>query len=538
MGGSMRALLTEDEESLGAASILTQMVSLVIALIIGVYLRYKGWQTLHSAGAALLLGVIVGLVTRLVNRVEAFREWIDFSDNFFFLFLIPPIIFESGYNMQPTPFFANFGAICCFAFLGTAISAFVTGSMVYGLGAIGACYKLQPLNAFIFGSLISATDPVTVLAIFSEMGADKNLYSLVFGESVLNDAVAIVMYQTMLSFYSRPIDMHGIAYAISYFLMIFVGSWAIGTVTALASAALLKFTNLGKSEEHAAPCIVVLFPYIAYMAAEALRLSGIVSILFCGIVMAHYTKKNLSQKVNDSTTAVFQILAHLAETFIFIYMGVATFLEEQAWQHVSLTMFSILAVLIARLFNVYPLSFLVNLFRRREKRIPKTHQFVLWFSGLRGAIAFALALKSTQDLVEEEGRAILTSTLFIVLFTVLAIGGSTGAMVEKLQLRGYEQPKEEDFDEERLEMTPMDAAEETPEGGSLRGRLQELSRNSTFERLDKNYLRPFFTSEAVEPDPSHDDGPGNGEQASSAGMDPQPLFAQDGPAERTSSRVV
>lgn len=231
-----------------------------------------------------------------------------------------------------------------------------------------------------------------MLAIFSEMGADKNLYSLVFGESVLNDAVAIVMYQTMLSFYSRPIDMHGIAYAISYFLvsawlrvslsrdvrtqmtlsfpslaamqMIFVGSWAIGTVTALASAALLKFTNLGKSEEHAAPCIVVLFPYIAYMAAEALRLSGIVSILFCGIVMAHYTKKNLSQKVNDSTTAVFQILAHLAETFIFIYMGVATFLEEQAWQHVSLTMFSILAVLIARLFNVYPLSFLVNLFRR------------------------------------------------------------------------------------------------------------------------------------------------------------------------------
>ena len=145
--------------------------------------------------------------------------------------------------------------------------------------------------------------------------------------------------------------------------MIFVGSWAIGTVTALLSAVLLKFTHLGTSESHAAPCIVVLFPYCAYMAAEALHLSGIVSILFCGIVMSHYTKKNLSDRINESTSSVFQILAHLAETFIFIYMGVATFLEEQAWQHVSLTMFSILAVLIARLFNVYPLSFLIIFFR-------------------------------------------------------------------------------------------------------------------------------------------------------------------------------
>ena len=68
-----RSLLAADEESLGAASILTQMVTLIIAFCIGVLLRYKGWQTLHSAGAALLLGVVVGLITRLVNRVEAFR---------------------------------------------------------------------------------------------------------------------------------------------------------------------------------------------------------------------------------------------------------------------------------------------------------------------------------------------------------------------------------------------------------------------------------------------------------------------------------
>ena len=86
---------------------------------------------------------------------------------------------------------------------------------------------------------------------------------------------------------------------------------------------------------------------------------------------------------------------------------------------------TIISILLARLLNVYPLAGLVNLFRPSDRIIPKTHQFMLWFSGLRGAIAFALALMSTHDLPAAEGRALLTTTLFIVLFTVLAVGGST-----------------------------------------------------------------------------------------------------------------
>ena len=148
---------------------------------------------------------------------------------------------------------------------------------------------------------------------------------------------------------------------------------------------------------------------------------------------------------------------------------------------------------------IYLINCVYFLACRREKRIPKTHQFVLWFSGLRGAIAFALALQSTHDLIEEEGRAILTSTLFIVLFTVLAIGGSTGAMVEKLQLRGYEPQRDDhEYDEEQLELCKIEEPDpESASGfaGSLRGKLRSLSRQTTFERFDRNYLRPFFTSE-------------------------------------------
>ncbi|CAI7823758.1 unnamed protein product [Closterium sp. NIES-53] len=96
---------------------------------------------------------------------------------------------ESGFSLQVKPFFNNFGAIVTFSCLGTFLSAIVTGILVYVGGFLFLMYKLSFLEALIFGSLISSTDPVAVLAIFQDVGADTNLYALVFGESVLNDAV-------------------------------------------------------------------------------------------------------------------------------------------------------------------------------------------------------------------------------------------------------------------------------------------------------------------------------------------------------------
>ncbi|CAI7889997.1 unnamed protein product, partial [Closterium sp. NIES-54] len=95
---------------------------------------------------------------------------------------------ESGFSLQVKPFFNNFGAIVTFSCLGTFLSAIVTGILVYVGGFLFLMYKLSFLEALIFGSLISSTDPVAVLAIFQDVGADTNLYALVFGESVLNDA--------------------------------------------------------------------------------------------------------------------------------------------------------------------------------------------------------------------------------------------------------------------------------------------------------------------------------------------------------------
>ena len=118
--------------------------------------------------------------------------------NVFMILLLPPIIFESGYNMKKKYFFKNVGTVMLYSFLGTFLAIFSSSLMFWLVGQLGLSIQFTWKEAFAFGSLISATDPVSVLAIFKELDADMNLYTVVFGESIFNDAVAIVMYTTVM----------------------------------------------------------------------------------------------------------------------------------------------------------------------------------------------------------------------------------------------------------------------------------------------------------------------------------------------------
>ena len=123
-----------------------------------------------------------------------------FDPELFFNILLPPIIFHAGYSMKKQFFFRNIGSILTFAFAGTILSTFAVAGIMYGVCTVFPVHIATPMT-FIdnlrFGALISATDPVTILAIFSDLNVDVNLYALVFGESVLNDAVAIVITRTI-----------------------------------------------------------------------------------------------------------------------------------------------------------------------------------------------------------------------------------------------------------------------------------------------------------------------------------------------------
>ena len=153
----------------------------------------------------------------------------------------------------------NIGSVLMYSFLGTFIAIFFSSGMFYVTGLIGWSYPFTTKDSFAFGSLISATDPVAVLAIFKEMDADENLYAIVFGESIFNDAIGIVMYDTVknIGLDANLTTTQQVIGACGKFVLIFTGSLVVGAMTALVVAFILKrqstysFERIKSAEEEA-----------------------------------------------------------------------------------------------------------------------------------------------------------------------------------------------------------------------------------------------------------------------------------------------
>ncbi|KAG5252364.1 sodium/hydrogen exchanger [Salix suchowensis] len=505
-GGDSQSPPGKEQQAAGVG-ILLQIMMLVLSFVLGHVLRRHRFYYLPEASASLLIGLIVGALANISNTETSIRAWFNFHEEFFFLFLLPPIIlYPYGHSLicsLQKPFFSNFGAIVTFALLGTFISSVVTGVLVYLGGLVYLTYRLPFVECLMFGALISATDPVTVLSIFQELGIDTNLYALVFGESVLNDAMAISLYRTMSSLKSHAPGQNFFM-VVFRFLETFVGSLSAGVGVGFISALISFSFYLGAhmslcyagldidNLQNLECCLFVLFPYFSYMLAEGLGLTGIVSILFTGIVMKHYTYSNLSENSQRFVSAFFHLISSLAETFVFIYMGFDIAMEQHSWSHVGFIFFSIIFIGVARAANVFSCAYLVNLVRPAPRQIPVKHQKALWYSGLRGAMAFALALQSVHDLPEGHGQTIFTATTAIVVLTVLLIGGSTGTMLEALQVVGddHDGSLSESMDGNNGYVAPS-YNEDGTSGNRLKMKLKEFHK--------RNYLTPFFTNE---PEPS------------------------------------
>uniref|UniRef100_A0A0E0B0V2 Cation/H+ exchanger transmembrane domain-containing protein n=1 Tax=Oryza glumipatula TaxID=40148 RepID=A0A0E0B0V2_9ORYZ len=414
------AAIPGKEQQVAGVGILLQISMLVLSFVLGHVLRRHRFYYLPEASASLLIGLVVGGLANISNTETNTRT-------------------QSGFSLSPKPFFANFGAIVTFAILGTFIASVVTGVLVYLGGLTFLMYKLPFVECLMFGALISATDPVTVLSIFQELGTDVNLYALVFGESVLNDAMAISLYRTMSLVRSQAAAGENFFMMVFQFLETFVGSLSSGCITAQNILNYFKGTF--------------------------------------GIVMKHYTFSNLSNNSQRFVSAFFHLLSSLAETFVAV--------------------------------NVFSCAYLVNMSRPEHRRIPLKHQKALWFSGLRGAMAFALALQSANELPGGHGKTIFTTTTAIVVLTVLLIGGSTGTMLEALDVIGDENRSIENYDDNNGYIPPT-YEEGSSSGGGLRMKLKEFHKSTTsFTALDRNYLTPFFTSQTDEDDDVFGEQPQN-----------------------------
>ncbi|XP_006495688.1 sodium/hydrogen exchanger 4 isoform X1 [Mus musculus] len=220
------------------------------------------------------------------------------DSSIYFLYLLPPIVLESGYFMPTRPFFENIGSILWWAGLGALINAFGIGLSLYFICQIKAfgLGDINLLHNLLFGSLISAVDPVAVLAVFEEARVNEQLYMMIFGEALLNDGISVVLYNILIAFTKmhkfEDIEAVDILAGCARFVIVGCGGVFFGIIFGFISAFITRFTqNISAIE----PLIVFMFSYLSYLAAETLYLSGILAITACAVTMKKYVEENVSQ---------------------------------------------------------------------------------------------------------------------------------------------------------------------------------------------------------------------------------------------------
>jgi len=403
----------------------------------------------------------VGLIIR-ISSPYSMRDFVSFDYQIFFNLLLPPIILNSGYELHQANFFRNIGSIITFAFAGTFLSAVVIGTLLWLYTRVPIeGLDLSFVEAISVGATLSATDPVTILAIFNTYKVDPKLYTVIFGEAILNDAIAIVMFETANGYTKGDANSYGIIdffKGIGTFLGVFFGSLTIGVVIGVGTALMLKLTYVRRYPQIES-CLVVLIAYVSYFFSQGLRMSGIVSLLFCGITLKHYAYFNMSRRTQLSTKYFFQILAQLSENFIFIYLGLSLFTDNDLQFQPLLIIVTVVAVCAARWVAVFPLSKAINWFhhyraRRRGQTIPDelpySYQAMLFWAGLRGAVGVALAALLTG----ENSYALKATVLVVVVLTVIIFGGTTARMLEILGIRTGVVEEVDSDDEFDIESAP------------------------------------------------------------------------------------
>lgn len=384
---------SEAAHEFGALNTLLLVVILGLCILSAYLIKQNSFYYLPESAAAIVVGIVVGGLARAVYPSTEELHFLTFEPELFFFLLLPPIIFEAAYSLETKSFFANFWTISLLAVFGTIISTFIIGYLVYLLGKHGIVEidTTSPMEALVFGALISAVDPVATLSIMGnpELNCEPLLYSLVFGESVLNDAVAIVLFKTFMKFYESDEEFDGntIPVIMVDFTVCSLGSVIVGVCIGLVCSYLCKHTKMRLYPEYEIS-LLFLFAYGSYSFAESIELSGIMSLFFCGIVLSHYNRYNLSPTSQITAHNIFKSMAVLSEYFVFLYIGMGLFTGRYTQINFLFFFLCTIFCLVARLFNIFPLSYIANW--GRKETIPLKMQVVMWFAGLRGAIAFAL----------------------------------------------------------------------------------------------------------------------------------------------------
>ncbi|KAK6937437.1 Cation/H+ exchanger [Dillenia turbinata] len=491
---------------------LPHAITLFVALLcfsnlIGHLVQHNPW--LNRPIICSLIGLLAGGVILLKSKGESSRL-LEFNEELFFIYLLPPIIFNAGFQVKKKQFFRNFMTIVSFGAIGTLISF-----VVISLGALLLFKKLDVgfldmKDYLALGAIFSATDSVCILQVLRQ-DETPLLHSLVFGEGVVNDATSIVLFNAIQRFDLSHVNSAIALKFIGNFTYLFVTSTCLGILVGLLSAYIIRKLYFGRHSTDREVALMALLAYLSYMMAELFYLSGILTVFFCGIVMSHYTWHNITENSRVTTKHLFATLSECSEDFIFVYVGMDA-LDIEKWSFVrspwtslgvSLVLFSL--VLIGRAAFVFPISFLSNWAKKAQSdKVELKQQATIWWAGLmRGAVSVALAYNqfAKSGHTSRPGNAIMiTSTITVVLFSTVVLGLVTKPLVRLLLpplIRFNSQLSSEPSSPKSITLPLLVNGQDPPEaGGGITNIVRPASLHHPVHRywrtFDDSYMRPVF----------------------------------------------
>ncbi|XP_012515602.1 PREDICTED: sodium/hydrogen exchanger 3 isoform X2 [Propithecus coquereli] len=378
------------------------------------HLSHKITSVVPESALLIVLGLVLGGIVWAADHIASFA----LTPTVFFFYLLPPIVLDAGYFMPNRLFFGNLGTILLYAVVGTVWNAATTGLSLYGVFLSGLMGELQAglLDFLLFGSLIAAVDPVAVLAVFEEVHVNEVLFIIVFGESLLNDAVTVVLYDVFTSFVALGGDQVTGVDCVKGIVSFFVVSLG-GTLMGVAFAFLLSLvTRFTKHVRIIEPGFVFVISYLSYLTSEMLSLSAILAITFCGICCQKYVKANISEQSATTVRYMMKLLASSAETIIFMFLGISA-VDPLIWTwNTAFILLTLVFISVYRAIGVVLQTWVLN--RYRMVQLELIDQVVLSYGGLRGAVAYALVALLDETQVKEKNLFVST-TIIVIFFTVI-----------------------------------------------------------------------------------------------------------------------
>lgn len=417
--------------------LLAPLVFVIVSLVAGAILKYGLKRTVLPYTVGLFaFGLIVGLLDRggLVPDGSFIKASIDFAGNInpdmiLYIFL-PVLIFDAAYELDTHIFRKTLTNATILSVPGMIVSMGLTALLMIGITLFAPAYaEWNWTHALMFGALISATDPVAVVALLKELGVSKRFSTLVDAESLLNDGTGIVLFMLFFGTFTAA---GGMDRPVVDFMYVVLGGVMLGVVFGWLC---LWFITRSRNDAIVQNSAILVSAYLTFFLAQSyLGVSGVIALVGYGVVIAYYGRPRIAPEVNRFMQEFWELATYVANTVIFILVGIVIALQVKAtWMDFIVLILVYIGINLVRMAMIaifYPAM------KRSGYGLSKREAVILCWGGLRGALGLTLALmvSYTLPIPESVRQQVLFLTAGIVTLTLTVNATTIGWLLRRLGL--------------------------------------------------------------------------------------------------------